>query len=79
MAIVSANNHYAGFDPMTAKLFAEMMNLKDHIRSFPILDYNIPSNEITKQLNDSNNNIQSQDRLSFQNSLNNLIVNNFNQ
>ena len=79
MAIVSANNHYAGFGPMTAKLFAEMMNLKDHIRSFPILDYNIPSNEITKQLNDSNNNIQSQDRLSFQNSLNNLIVNNFNQ
>ena len=41
MAIIAANNHYAGFGPMTAKLFSEMMNLKDHIRSFPILDYKI--------------------------------------
>ena len=41
MAIIAANNHYAGFGPMTAKLFAEMMNLKDHIRPFPILDYKI--------------------------------------
>ena len=47
MAIIAANNHYAGFGPMTAKLFAEMMNLKDHIRSFPILDYKIPSHEIS--------------------------------
>ena len=30
MAIIAANNHYAGFGPMTAKLFEEMMNLKDH-------------------------------------------------
>jgi hypothetical protein len=30
---------------MTAKLFAEMMNLKDHIRSFPILEYKIPSSQ----------------------------------
>ena len=45
MAIIAANNHYAGFGPMTAKLFAEMMNLKNHIRSFPILDYKIPFNE----------------------------------
>ena len=41
MAIIAANNHYAGFGPMTAKLFSEMMNLKNHIRSFPILDYKI--------------------------------------
>jgi len=47
MAIIAANNHYAGFGPMTAKLFAEMMNLKDHIRSFPILNYKIPSHEIS--------------------------------
>ena len=47
MAIITANNHYAGFGPMTVKLFAEMMNLKDHIRSFPILDYKIPSHEIS--------------------------------
>ena len=47
MAIIAANNHYAGFGPMTAKLFSEMMNLKDHVRSFPILDYQIPSNEIS--------------------------------
>ena len=37
-AIVSANNHYAGFGPMTAKMFGEMMNLKEKI-TFPILDY----------------------------------------
>jgi hypothetical protein len=43
--IIAANNHYAGFGPMTTKLFAEMMNLKDHIRSFPILDYKIYSHE----------------------------------
>ena len=42
-AIISANNHYAGFGPMTAKLFAETMNLKNHVRPFPILDYKIPS------------------------------------
>ena len=41
-AIISANNHYAGFGPMTAKLFAEMMNLKNNVRSFPIVDYKIP-------------------------------------
>jgi hypothetical protein len=44
--IISANNHYAGFGPMIAKLFAEMMNLKNHVKPFPILDYKIPySNE----------------------------------
>jgi len=42
-AIVAANNHYAGFGPMTAKLFVEMMNLKNKIRSFPIVDYKIPT------------------------------------
>lgn len=38
MAIVSANNHYAGFGPMTAKLFAEMMDIKEKIQ-FPVLKY----------------------------------------
>ena len=47
MAIIAANNHYAGFGPMTAKLFSEMMNLKDHVRPFPVLDYKIPSHEIS--------------------------------
>jgi len=47
LAIITANNHYAGFGPMTANLFAEMMNLKDHIRPFPILDYKISSQEIS--------------------------------
>ncbi len=42
-AIIAANNHYAGFGPMTAKLFAEMMNLKNHVRPFPIADYKIPT------------------------------------
>jgi hypothetical protein len=41
-AIVAANNHYAGFGPMTAKLFAEMMDLRNHIRPFPVVDYKIP-------------------------------------
>jgi hypothetical protein len=47
-AIVAANNHYAGFGPMTSKLFAEMMNLKNHIRPFPIVDYKIPFNGFSK-------------------------------
>jgi hypothetical protein len=42
-AIVAANNHYAGFGPMTAKLFIEMMDLKNKIKPFPILDYKISS------------------------------------
>ena len=42
-SIIAANNHYAGFGPMTAKLFAEMVNLKNHLRPFPIVDYKIPS------------------------------------
>jgi hypothetical protein len=54
MAIIAANNHYAGFGPMTAKLFADMMNLKDHIRSFPILDYKLPSIEIFRNENQQN-------------------------
>jgi hypothetical protein len=47
-AIIAANNHYAGFGPMTAKLFAEMMNLKNKIRPFPIVDYKIPFNEVSR-------------------------------
>ena len=42
-SIIAANNHYAGFGPMTAKLFAGMLNLKNHLRPFPIVDYKIPS------------------------------------
>jgi uncharacterized protein YecE (DUF72 family) len=42
-AILAANNHYAGFGPMTAKLFANMMNLNNKVRPFPIVDYKIPS------------------------------------
>jgi uncharacterized protein YecE (DUF72 family) len=42
-AIVAANNHYAGFGPMTSKLFAEMMDLKSHVKLFPIIDYKIPT------------------------------------
>jgi uncharacterized protein YecE (DUF72 family) len=41
-AIIAANNHYAGFGPMTAKLFAEMINLQNQVRPFPIVDYKIP-------------------------------------
>ena len=46
-AIVVANNHYAGFGPMTANLFAEMMNLENKIKKFPIVDY--------QKLNNGNN------------------------
>jgi len=52
MAIIAANNHYAGFGPMTAKLFSEMMNLKNHIRPFPILDYKLPFNETFRKEED---------------------------
>jgi uncharacterized protein YecE (DUF72 family) len=41
-SIVSANNHYAGFGPMTTKLFANMLNLENKIRTFPIAEYKIP-------------------------------------
>jgi len=41
-SIVAANNHYAGFGPMTTKLFANMLNLENKIRSFPITEYKIP-------------------------------------
>ncbi|MGI0050507.1 MAG: hypothetical protein ACRD8K_02105 [Nitrososphaeraceae archaeon] len=53
MVIITANNHYAEFGPMTAKLFAEMMNLKDHIRPFPILYYTISSHEISTSENEN--------------------------
>jgi hypothetical protein len=56
-AIIAANNHYAGFGPMTAKLFAEMMNLQnkaisssvnngslhnEHFNSVPLLESENP-------------------------------------
>ena len=47
-AIVAANNHYAGFGPMTAKLFADMMNLKNHVKPFPIMDYKIPFKDFSE-------------------------------
>jgi DNA polymerase IV (archaeal DinB-like DNA polymerase) len=48
-AIVAANNHYAGFGPMTAKLFAEMINFQNKIKPFPIRDYQILKNESKKK------------------------------
>jgi hypothetical protein len=59
-AIISANNHYAGFGPMTARLFAEMMNLKNHVRPFPILDYKIPSSSNETSIFDNNYRIYKQ-------------------
>jgi uncharacterized protein YecE (DUF72 family) len=47
-AIVAANNHYAGFGPMTAKLYAEMINMENKVRSFPIVDYKIPFSEFSE-------------------------------
>ncbi|MGD1837433.1 MAG: DUF72 domain-containing protein [Nitrososphaeraceae archaeon] len=43
MAIVSANNHYAGFGPESAKLLSEMLNQEDKINKFPLHDYKIPN------------------------------------
>jgi glutathione peroxidase-family protein len=33
---------------MTAKLFADMMNLKNHVRTFPIVDYKVPFKDFSK-------------------------------
>jgi len=41
-SIVAANNHYAGFGPMTTKMITERLNLENHVRQFPIIDYKIP-------------------------------------
>ena len=51
MAIMSANNHYIGFGPMTAKLFEQMLNLKEKIKSFPIQDYKPCSDDIVDTKN----------------------------
>ena len=51
MAIMSANNHYIGFGPMTAKLFEQMLNLKEKIKSFPIQDYKPSSDDIVDTKN----------------------------
>ena len=53
-AIITANNHYAGFGPMTAKLFAEMMNLQNKIKPFPIVNYQILKDRIDKNKNKKN-------------------------
>jgi DNA polymerase IV (archaeal DinB-like DNA polymerase) len=47
--IIAANNHYTGFGPMTAKLFAEMMNLQNKLKPFPIVDYQILKNGFKKK------------------------------
>ena len=52
-AIITANNHYAGFGPMTAKLFAEMMNLQNK-KPFPIVEYQILKDGIDKNKNKKN-------------------------
>jgi hypothetical protein len=39
---------------MTAKLFAEMMDLKNHVRTYPIADYKIPFKEFSKTENNQN-------------------------
>ncbi|HSF50111.1 MAG TPA: DNA polymerase IV, partial [Nitrososphaeraceae archaeon] len=54
-AIIAANNHYAGFGPMTAKLFAEMMNLQSKIKSFLIVNYQILKNEVKENKNKNTN------------------------
>jgi uncharacterized protein YecE (DUF72 family) len=53
-AIVAANNHYAGFGPITSKLFAEMMELKNHVRPFPIVDYKTPSSNEDRRTEEEN-------------------------
>ena len=58
--IVAANNHYAGFGPMTAKLFAKMMNLQNRIKPFPILDYQILKNGINNKKNKKNTTLKKQ-------------------
>ena len=45
---------------MTAKLFAEMMNLKNHVRPFPILDYKIPSSSNETNIFENNYRIYKQ-------------------
>jgi len=37
----TANNHYAGFGPMTTKLIADMLHLENKIKPFPIADHKI--------------------------------------
>lgn len=47
MSIISANNHYAGFGPSTAKLFLETVDKNNEIPSFPISNYQpIAANEM---------------------------------
>ena len=41
--IVSANNHYAGFGPYSAKLLSKMISQEDKIDPFPIVNYRIPT------------------------------------
>lgn len=40
-AIVSTNNHYAGFGPLTARIFEDMIDPDMKKVSFPISDYKI--------------------------------------
>ena len=53
-AIIAGNNHYAGFGPMTANLFAEMMNLENKVKSIPIVDYKIPFKDFSETTDNQN-------------------------
>ena len=39
---------------MTAKILAEMLNLKNHVKPFPIMDYKIPFKEFSKTEDNQN-------------------------
>jgi uncharacterized protein YecE (DUF72 family) len=47
-AVVSANNHYAGFGPMTARMFEEIIDPDIKKVSFPISDYKISGTNETE-------------------------------
>jgi hypothetical protein len=50
----SSQHYYADFGPMTAKLFAEMMNLENKVKSFPIVDYKIPFKDFSETTDNQN-------------------------
>ena len=59
--IVSANNHYAGFGPYSAKLLSKMINQENKIGTFPIVNYRIP-NHLLENTN-INKNFKSNNKL----------------
>ena len=76
--IVAANNHYAGFGPMTAKLFAEMMNLVNKVKSFPIVDYKIPFKDLSETTDNQNFKIYKQLHFKTRQANISKFLNNFN-